>query len=164
MEHPVRVDPPADDAAWCYRYTSSDEDENRPAPTTDDRVAGKRPMAVEPSQAGTVPAGAAPGPVTGQGSASGSRAPKRRRLSRVVDEEEEEEAARTLVRKPRSRPDVAPADGGRVAEDPPAIHIEQAQPSKADAAVAAGCARRRVITAAHRSSNLYVEKEKSLFS
>ena len=65
MEHPARVDPPADNAAWCYRYTSSDEDENRPVPTTDDRVAGKRPMAVEPSQAGTAPAGAAAGPVTG---------------------------------------------------------------------------------------------------
>ena len=41
MEHPTRVDLPADNAARCYRYTSSNEDDNRPAPTTDDRVAGK---------------------------------------------------------------------------------------------------------------------------
>ena len=66
MEHPARVDPPVDNAARCYRYTSSDEDENRPAPTTHNRVAGKRPMAVEPSQAETAPAGAAPGPGTGE--------------------------------------------------------------------------------------------------
>ena len=49
MEHPAGVDPPADNDAQCYRYTSSDKDENRTAPTTDDRVASKRPMAVEPS-------------------------------------------------------------------------------------------------------------------
>jgi len=65
MEHLARVDPPADNATRCYRYTSSDEDENRPAPTTDDRVAGKRPMVVEPSPAGTALERAAPGPVFG---------------------------------------------------------------------------------------------------
>ena len=49
MEHPVGVDPPMDNAARCYQYTSSDEDDDLPAPTTDDRVAGKRPMAGGPS-------------------------------------------------------------------------------------------------------------------
>jgi len=82
------------------------------------------------SQAGAAPAGTALGPLTGQGSALGSRAPKRRRLLRVVDdddeEEEEEEAASTLVCKPRSRSDVALADGGRTIEDPPIAHVEQA--------------------------------------
>jgi len=72
MEHTTGVDPLADNAARCYRYTSSDEDDSRPAPTTDDRVAGKRPMAVGPSQAGAAPAGAAPGLGTGEGSVSGS--------------------------------------------------------------------------------------------
>jgi len=42
MDHPTRVDLPADNVARCYQYTSSDEDQNRSAPTTDDRVAGKR--------------------------------------------------------------------------------------------------------------------------
>jgi len=72
MEHPTGVDPPADNAARCYRYTSRDEDDNRPTPTTDDRVADKRPMAMGSSQAGAAPAGATPGPLTGQGSASRS--------------------------------------------------------------------------------------------
>jgi len=67
MEHPAGVDPPADDAARCDRYTSSDKGEDRPAPTTDDRVAGKRPMAVESTSAGAAPTGAAAGPVMGQG-------------------------------------------------------------------------------------------------
>jgi len=59
-----------------------------------------------------------------------------------------------LVRRPRSRPDVAPGDGGRVAEDPPAAHVEQAQRRRTEAAAAAGRARRRVFTAAHQSSDL----------
>ena len=80
LEHPAGVDPLMDNAARCYRYISSDEDENRVAPTTDDRVAGKRQMARESSQAGAALGEAALGPLTGQGSASGSRAPKRRRL------------------------------------------------------------------------------------
>ena len=120
MEHPVGVDPPMDNAARCYWYTSSNEDENRPAPTIDDRVVGKRPMARESSQAGVAPGEAATGPLTGQGSASGSRAPKHRRLVQVVDDnDEEEEVAPTLVRKPCDRPHVAPAVGGRSARDPP---------------------------------------------
>jgi len=127
MEHPAGVDPPADNAARCYRYTSSDEEENRPTPTTDDRVAGKRPMVVELSPAEAAPVGAAPGPVMGQESTSRSRAPKRHQLIRVIDDDdEEEEAAPTMVRRPRNRPHVAPGDGGRIAEDPPAAHIEQA--------------------------------------
>ena len=54
-------------------------------------------MARGSSQVGAAPAETAAGPLTGQGSASGSRAPKHRRLPRVVrddDEEEEEDAAR----------------------------------------------------------------------
>jgi len=78
MEHPTGVDPPVDNAARCYWYTRSDKDDNQPAPTTDERVAGKKPMAMGPSQAGAAPAGAALAPVSGQGSASGSRAPKHR--------------------------------------------------------------------------------------
>ena len=145
MEHPAGVDPPADNVARCDRYTSSDEEENRPAPTTDDRVAGKRPMAMEPSPAEAAPAGAAAGPVMGQGSTSGSRAPKRRRLIRIVDDDdEEEEAAPTLVRRPRGHPNVAPGDGGRVAEDTPAAHVEQARPGGAEITTMAGLARRRV--------------------
>jgi len=104
IEHPTGVDPPMDNAARCYRYTSSDEDDGQAVPTTDDRVADKRPMAGEQSQAGVVPRESAQGPSSGQGSASGARAPKRRRLLRVVDDdEEEEEAAPDLVRRPRSR-------------------------------------------------------------
>ena len=49
MENPVGIDPPEGDAARCPQYTSSEEEQNRPVPTTEDRVAGKRPMAVEPS-------------------------------------------------------------------------------------------------------------------
>jgi len=55
MEHPPRVDPPMDNAARCFQCTSSDEDDNRLASTTNDRVAGKRLMAQEPSRAGAVP-------------------------------------------------------------------------------------------------------------
>jgi len=39
MENPVGVDPPEDDAARCPQYTSSEEEQNRPASTTEDRVA-----------------------------------------------------------------------------------------------------------------------------
>jgi len=152
MEHPAGMDNPADNAARCDRYNSSDEEENRPASTTDDRVAGKRSMAVEPSPAGAAPIGAAAGPVMGQRSTSDSRATKHRRLVRLVDDDdEEEEAAPTLVRRPCSHPDIAP---GHVAEDPPAAHVEQARPRGTEAALAARRARRRVFTAAHRSSNL----------
>jgi len=68
MENPVGVDLPEGDAARCLQYTSSEEEQNRPAPTTEDRVAGKRPLAVDPSPAEALPA-------------ESSQAPKRRRLA-----------------------------------------------------------------------------------
>jgi hypothetical protein len=106
------MDPPEDDAARCPQYTSSEEEQNRPAPTTEDRVAGKRPLVADPSPVETLPA-------------ESSKAPKCRRLVRITDdEEEEEEAAPSLVRRPRSRSDVAPATTGRVTSDPPAPHVE----------------------------------------
>jgi len=147
MEPLAGVDPPAVIADRVDQYASSDEG-NRRAPTTDDRVAGKRPMAAEPSPAEAVPA--TTGPIMGQGSTSDTRAPKRCRLIIIVDDDnEEEEAAPTLVRRPRSRPEVAPSDRGRVARGPPATHVEQARPGAAEAAAMAGRARRRFFTAAH---------------
>ena len=129
MEHPTGVDPPAGNAARFYWYTCSEEDDNQPAPTTDAWVASKIPMAMRSSQAGAAPTGANPGPLTGQGSASGSRAPKHCRLLRVVDGDDEvEEAAPTLVRRPRNRPDVVPANGCQTAEDlPPHTSSRRAQ-------------------------------------
>ena len=135
IEHLARVDPPMDNATRCYHYTSSDDEESRPAPTTNDRVADKRPMARESSRAGAALAESAQGPSTRQGSASGARVPKRRRLLRVIHhDDEEEEAAPTLVRKPRSRPEVVLVEGGRASEDMPTVHApaEQARPDKAE--------------------------------
>ena len=147
------MDPPTISAARCDRYTSSDEEGSRRAPTTDDRVAGKRLMAEEPSAVEAMPAAARP--IMGQGSTSDIWAPKRRRLVRIVDDDEEkEEAAPTLVRRPCSHPDVAPGDGGRVARDPLAAHVEQARLGAAEAAATTGRARRRFFTAAHRSHDL----------
>ena len=80
MENPAGVDPPEDNAARCPQYTSSEEEQNRPAPTTEDRVAGKRPLVADPSPAETLPA-------------ESSLAPKRRWLVRITDNEEEEEEA-----------------------------------------------------------------------
>jgi len=112
MDQPAGVDPPADDAARCLQYTSSEEDQSQPAPTTEDRVAGKRPMAMGPSPVEAL-------------LAETSQAPKRRWLVRIDDDEEEEDkAAPSFVRRPRSRPDVAPIDAGRVTRDPPAPHTE----------------------------------------
>jgi len=153
MDHPAGVDPPADNVARCLQYTSSDEDQSRPTPTTDDRVAGKRPMAVEPSPTEAIPTGAATDPSMGQGSTS--HAPKRRRLVTIVDDnDEEDETAPSVVRRPRSRPDVAPIDASRVTRDPPAVHVEPIRPGGIGAAAAAGWTRRRFFTAAHRSSDL----------
>jgi len=56
MENPAGEDPPEDDAARCTRYTSSEEEQARPVPTTEERVAGKRPLAADPSPAPTLPA------------------------------------------------------------------------------------------------------------
>jgi len=162
MDHPAGVDPPADNAARCYQYTSSDKDQNYPAPTTDDRVAGKRPMAMEPSSAKAIPAGTAADPSMGQGSTS--QASKRRWLVRIVDDNDEDEAAPTLVWRPRSCPDIAPGDAGRVTGDPPAAHVEPIRPGGTEAAAAAGRTRRRFFTVAHRSSNLQVYQENFLFS
>ena len=106
-------DPPEDDTARCTRYTSSEEEQTHPAPTTEDRVAGKRLMAADPSPTEALPA-------------ESSQAPKRRRLVRITDDDdEEEEAAPSLVRRPRSRPDIAPATIDQVASDPPALHVAQ---------------------------------------
>ena len=153
MEPPAGVDPPAVIAAQCDQYTSSDEEGSRRAPTTDDRVACKRPMGAEPSAAEAVPAAA--GPIMGQGLTSGTQAPKQRWLIRIVDDDDkEEEAAPTLVHRPRSCPDVALGDRGRVVRDPPAAHVEQARPGAAETVATAGRARRRFFRAAHQNSDL----------
>ena len=55
MENPAGMDPPEEDAARCPQYTSSEEEQNLLAPTTEDRVAGKRPMAAEPSPMEALP-------------------------------------------------------------------------------------------------------------
>jgi len=136
MENPVGEDPPEEDAARCARYTSSEEEQGRPAPTTEDRVAGKRPLAADPSPAPTLPA-------------ESNQAPKRRRLVRITDDDdEEEEAVPSLVRRPRSRPDNAPATTDRVASDPPAPRA-----AETGAQAPTGRARRR-FTATHRRSEL----------
>jgi len=141
MENPVGEDPPKDDAVRCTRYTSSEEEQTHPASTTEDRVAGKRPLAVDPSHAATLPA-------------ESSQAPKRRRLVRITDDdEEEEEAAPSLVRRPRSRPDVAPATTGRVTSDPPAPHVEPMRVVETGAQAPTGRVRRR-FTATHQRSDL----------
>ena len=141
MENPAGVDPSEDDAARCARYTSSEEEQNHPAPTTEDRVAGKRPLAADPSPAEALPA-------------ESSQAPKRRRLVRITDDDdEEEEAAPSLVRRPRSRPDVAPATTGRVTSDPPAPHVEPTRVVETGAQAPTGRTRRR-FTATHWRSDL----------
>ncbi|XP_021307980.1 fibrous sheath CABYR-binding protein-like [Sorghum bicolor] len=112
MENPAGVDPPEDDIARCARYTSSEEKQNDPAPTTEERVAGKRPLTADPSPAEALPA-------------ESSQASKCRRLVWITDDDdEEEEAAPSLVRRPHSRPDVAPVTTGQVTSDPPAPHAE----------------------------------------
>jgi len=141
MENPAGVDPPEDDAARCARYTSSEEEQNHPAPTTEDRVAGKMPLTTDPSPTEALPA-------------ESSQAPKRRRLVRITDDdEEEEEAAYSLVRRPRSCPDIAPATTGRVTSDPPAPHVEPTRVVETGAQAPTGRTRRR-FTATHRRSDL----------
>jgi len=141
MENPAGVDLLEDDAARCHQYTSSEEEQNRPAPTTEDRVAGKRPLAVDPPPAEALPA-------------ESSQAPKRRRLVRITGDDEEEEAAPSLVRRPRSHPDLAPATAGRMTSDPPAPHTKPTRVGETGAAAAAGRTRRRFFTATHRRSDL----------
>jgi len=141
MENPAGVDLPEDDAAQCARYTSSEEEQNHPAPTTEDRVAGKRPLATDPSPAEAL-------------LAERSQAPKHRWLIRITDDDdEEEEAAPSLVRRPRSRPDVAPATTGRVTSDPPAPHAKPTCIVETGAQAPTGRTRRR-FTATHRRSDL----------
>ena len=108
---------------------------------TEDKVAGKRPLVEDPSPAEALPA-------------ESSQAPKRRRLVRIIDDDDEEEAAPSLVRRPRSRPDVAPITGDRVTSDPPAPHTEPTRLGATEAAAATGRTRRRVFTATHRRSDL----------
>jgi len=138
MENPAKVDPPEDDAARCPQYTSSEEEQNRPAPTTEDRAAGKRPLVEDPSPAETLPV-------------ESSQVPKRRRLVRITDDDDDEElAAPSLVWKPRSRPDVAPATTGQMTRDPPTSHIEPARVVETMAQASTGRTRRRFFTATHR--------------
>jgi len=142
MENPTGMDPPEGDAARCPQYTSSEEEQSRPAPTTEDRVAGKRPMAVDPSPMEALPA-------------ETSQAPKHRRLIRITDDkDEEEEAAPSLVRRPRSHPDVMPITTGQVNSDPPAPHAEPTRLGETEAAAVTGRTRRRFFTATHRRSDL----------
>ena len=141
MENPAGMDPPEGDAARCPQYTSSEEEQNRPAPITEDRVTGKRPSAVDPSPVEALPAGT-------------SQAPKCRRLIRIADDDEEEEAAPSLVRRPRSRPNVELATTDRVTSDPPAPHVEPTRVGETGAAAATGRTRRRFFTATHRRSDL----------
>jgi len=141
MENPAGVDPPEDDGARCARYTSSEEEQNHPAPSTEHRVAGKRPLAADPAPAEALPT-------------ESSQVPKRRRLVRIIDdEEEEEEAVPSLVRRPRSRPDIAPATTGRVTSDPPAPHVEPTRVVETGAQAPTGRTRRR-FTTTHRRSDL----------
>jgi len=142
MENPAGEDPPENDAARCTRYTSSDEEQSHPAPTTEDRVAGERPMAADPSPAATLPA-------------ESSQAPKRRRLVHIADDDDDdkEEAAPSLVRRPCSRSDVAPAATGWVTSDPPAPRVEPTRVVETEAQASTGRTRRR-FTATHWRSDL----------
>ena len=133
MENPAGEDPPEEDAPRCARYTSSEEEQARPASTTEDRVTGKRPLASDPSPAPTLPA-------------ESSQAPKRRRLVWIADDDDEEEAAPSLVRRPRSRSDNAPTTTDRVASDPPAPRV-----AETGAPAPIGRARRRFTATHHRS-------------
>jgi len=140
MENPAGENPLEDDAVRCTRYTSSEEEQTHPAPTTKDRVAGKRPLAADTSPVATLPV-------------ESSQAPKRRRLVRITDDDDdEEEAAPSLVRRPRSRPDVALATTGRVTSDPPAPHVEPTRVVETRAQAPTGRIRRR-FTATHRRSD-----------
>jgi len=144
MENPAGMDPPEDNAARCPQQTSSEEEQNRPAPTTEDRMAGKRPPVADPSPAEALPA-------------ESSQAPKRRRLVRITDDDdEEEETVPSLVRRPRSRPDVAPTTSDWVTSDPPIPHTEPTRIRATEAAAATGRTRRRVFTATHSRENFFL--------
>ena len=55
MENPAGMDPPEGDAARCPQYTSSEEEQSRPTPSTEDRVGGKA------NGSGAIPYGGAAG-------------------------------------------------------------------------------------------------------
>jgi len=135
------MDPPEDDAARCPQYTSSEEEQNRLAPTTEDRVAGKRPLVTDPSLAEAL-------------LAESSQAPKRRRLVKITDDDDEEEDTPSLVRRLCCRPDVAPVTTGQMTSDPPAPHVEPTRVVETRAAAPTGRTRRRFFTATHRCSDL----------
>ena len=141
MENPTGMDPLEDDAARCPQYTSREEEQNRPAPTIEDRVAGKRPLVADPAPAEALPV-------------ESSQAPKRRRVVRITDDDDEEEAVPCLVRRSGSRPNVAPITGNWATSDPPAPHTEPMRLGATEAAAAAGRTRRRVFTVTHRRSDL----------
>jgi hypothetical protein len=86
--------------------------------------------------------------------AESSQAPKRRRLVRIAADDDDEEAAPSLVRRPCSRPDVAPATADRMTSDPPAPHAEPTRVGEMGAATTTGRTRRRFFTATHRRSDL----------
>jgi hypothetical protein len=140
MENPAGVDLLEDDAARCPQYTSSEEEQNRPAPTIEDRVAGKRPLVGDQSPAEAL-------------LVESSQASKRHRLVRITDDEEEE-AAPSLVQRPRSRPDITPVTTGRMTSDPPAPHAEPTRVGETRLAAATGRTRRRFFTATHRRFDL----------
>ena len=142
MENPAGVDLSEGNAARCLQYTSSEEEQNRPAPTTEDRVAGKRPLAADVPPAEALPA-------------KSSQAPKRHRLVKITDDDDEEdEAAPSLVRRPRSRPDVALVTTGQMTSDPPAPHVEPTRVIETRSEAPTGRTRRRFFTATHRRSDL----------
>ena len=64
------------------------------------------------------------------------------------------EAAPSLVRRPRSRPDVVPTTTGQVTSDPPTPHAEPTRLGDTGVAAATGRTRRRFFTATHRRSDL----------
>jgi len=105
-------------------------------------VAGKRPLVADPSPAETLPA-------------ESSKAPKHRRLVRITDDDddEEEEAVPSLVRRPRSRPDVAPATTGRMTSNPPAPHVGPTRVVETRAQAPTSRTRRR-FTTTHKRSDL----------
>ena len=86
--------------------------------------------------------------------AESSQAPKRRRLVRIAADDEEEEAAPSLVRRPRSRLDVASATADWMTSDPPAPHAELTRVGEMGAATTTGRNKRRFFTSTHRRSDL----------
>ena len=59
-----------------------------------------------------------------------------------------------MVRRPRSRPDVASATAGWMTSDPPAPHVDPARVVETMVQAPTGRSRRRFFTATHRRSDL----------